>query len=56
MELWAAAYAVNPSSAHTCQNYGINLSINNGVNKAIEVLSHAVDMPLVDRIDCDEVS
>ena len=51
MELWAAAYAVNPKNAHTCQNYGINLSINNGVQKAIEVLEVARRMPEVDRVD-----
>mmetsp|Transcript_44863 Transcript_44863/g.83167 ORF Transcript_44863/g.83167 Transcript_44863/m.83167 type:complete len:219 (-) Transcript_44863:172-828(-) len=55
VELWAGAYSVNPTSAHTCQNYGINLSITGQVPKAVAVLSGAVAMPLVDRMDCDEI-
>ena len=55
VELWAAAHAVNPKSAHTCQNYGINLSINNGVPQAIEVLESARRMEEVDRVDSDEI-
>ena len=55
VQLWGAAFEVNPASAHTRQNYGINLSINNGVERAIEVLEGARRMPEVDRVDSDEI-
>lgn len=53
--LWGASHTVNPQSVHSCQNYAINLSLNNQALKAATVLESTRAFPEVDRVDTDEI-
>jgi hypothetical protein len=56
--LWGSAYAVNPGSAHTCQNYAVNLmggAKAGDLELAAKVLDSVRSFKEVDRVDCDEV-
>ena len=55
--LWGESFRLNPTSAHTCQNYAIQLSGDGeaGMRRAAEVLQSVRALPEVDRVDTDEV-
>ena len=58
LTLWQEAYRVNPGSAHTAQNYAIQLLGSaelDGVAKAVEILHGVRFFCEVDRVDADEI-
>ena len=56
--LWAESFRVNPTSAHTCQNYAIHAAASGkagALERAVAALDSVRQLPEVDRVDADEV-